>query len=257
MEPVVLHESQHVSIRLFPFDIVARVVGTQEGEAAARLERELAVARHLVERSAPVVPPATELAAGPHFHDGYGLTLWRFIDHVVADADNSAHVASAAQALRRMHQALADFPGELPNFRIKIGKCRALLETASALPALPAADRAFLLTAYDRILAAVDALPIDLAPVHGDAHLGNVFIAAGGVLWNDLGDACMGPREWDIGWLPDAGLRAFAPVDRELLSVFSDLRSLCVCVWCWDKYLTPEQREAADYHLGYLRDRFC
>src|SRR5258708_27272964 len=35
-----------------------------------------------------------------------------------------------------------------------------------------------------------------------------------------------------------------------------DLRSWCVSVWCWDKYELPEKREAAEYHLGYLRQRF-
>ena len=64
----------------------------------------------------------------------------------------------AASALRQVHQALADFPGELPPFRHKIANCRALLEDRSALPALPDADRAFLLTAYDRLMTGLDAL---------------------------------------------------------------------------------------------------
>jgi hypothetical protein len=34
------------------------------------------------------------------------------------------------------------------------------------------------------------------------------------------------------------------------------LRSLCVSVWCFAKYHIPEKREAANYHLGYLRERF-
>jgi hypothetical protein len=64
-------------------------------------------------KAAPVVSPTMEIPAGPYFHDGFGLTLWRFFEHIPADFDNQAHVASAAKALRRVHDALAEFPGEL------------------------------------------------------------------------------------------------------------------------------------------------
>jgi predicted trehalose synthase len=257
VEPLVFHASQHVSIRLHPLDVVARVVRTQEPDATARLRRELVVARHLVERSAPVVPPTTELPAGPHFDDVYGLTLWRFVAHRAADADNSTDVARAAEALRRVHAALADYRDELPSVTVKIDKCRALLQRDAALPALAAADRTFLLRIYDRVLAAVDALPRTNVPIHGDAHLANAFITSDGALWSDFEDACLGPREWDIASLPEADLAAFAPVNRDLLSALADLRSLCVCVWCWARYDAPERREAAQYHLDYLRERIC
>jgi hypothetical protein len=80
---------------------------------------------------APVVGPTTEFAAGPYFHDGFGLTLWRFVEHVAADFDDREHVASAAKALRCIHDALADFPDELPSFRIKISQCRTWLSDES------------------------------------------------------------------------------------------------------------------------------
>ena len=91
-------------------------------------------------------------------------------------------------------------------------------------------------------------------PIHGDAHLGNVFITQDGACWNDLEDVCMGPREWDLGWVPDAALSAFEPVSHELLSALRFLRSLCVCVWCFEKYSVPEKREAAEHHLRFLRE---
>ena len=36
----------------------------------------------------------------------------------------------------------------------------------------------------------------------------------------------IGPREWHIGWGSDAYLTAFAPIDRDALSILSDPRSL-------------------------------
>jgi hypothetical protein len=256
-EPVILHHSEHISIRLFPSDVVARVATAARPDAEDLLQRELAVARHLVERAAPIVGPVTEFPAGPYFHDEFGMTLWRFVEHIAADPHNREHMASAAEALRRVHNALADFPLELPSVRIKIGECRALLEDGSALPALPVADRRFLLAVYSRIVAALDALSVKAVPIHGDAGPHNVLITSEGALYTDFESVSLGPREWDIGFLRNVDLAAFEPVNRDLLSVLSDLRSLCVSVWCWAKYDMPEKREAAQYHLGHLKERFA
>ena len=253
----ILHASEHVSIRLSPLDVVARVRVVDQPAVDQELRREVAVARHLVRKAAPVVGPSTALPAGPHFQDGLGITLWQFVEHVAADSENRTDMESAARALRRIHDALADFPGALPPFRTKIDKCRALLQDRSALTALPGADRAFLLAVHGRVTAALDAFPLEAVPIHGDAGAHNVFITAAEALYADFSDVSLGPREWDIGFLPDIDLTPFKPIDRDLLAVLGDLRGLCVAVWCWAKYEMPEKREAADYHLGYLKERFA
>jgi Ser/Thr protein kinase RdoA (MazF antagonist) len=253
MDPVILHASQRISIRLFPLNVVARAVSFDDQAATDRLTREIDVARHLAKSAAPVVGPTPELPAGPHIQDGFVLTLWEFVEHVAADGDNAEHVAHAIEALRQVHQALAGFSGELPDFWVKAARCSSMLENETELPALRAADRDFLRTAFDRLRALIAGLPAKAVPIHGDAHLGNVFITRNGARWNDLEDVCVGPREWDIGWFSEADLSAFEPINRDLLSALHYLRSLCVSVWCWEKYDMPEKREAAEYHLGYLR----
>ncbi len=257
LDAVILRNSHHVSIRLLPLDVVARVAPADQPEAAAALRREIAIAQHLSARAAPTVRPTDELPAGPHFWNGFGLTFWQYLDHVAADEDNGAHVAVAAQALRRVQDALTGFPGALPSFHTKIAGCRALLDDRSALTALPTADRAFLTEVYDRFAAALDDRVLQSLPIHGDAHLGNVFIATdGSAYWNDFEDVCLGPREWDMGWLSDADLGPFEPVDRDLLALLSDLRSWCVAIWCWASFALPEKRAAAEYHLDRLRRRY-
>jgi hypothetical protein len=67
-----------------------------------------------------------------------------------------------------------------------IEKCRTLLEDESALPALSAADRALLLGVYGRSIAGVDALPLKLVPIHGDAGAHNVFITSQGARYSDF-----------------------------------------------------------------------
>src|SRR5262249_47394132 len=115
---------------------------------------------------------------------------------------------------------------------------------------------AFLLKTYDRIVASLDDLRIEQVPIHGDAGLHNVFITPDGARWTDFEDVSIGPREWDVGCLPGADLTAFEPINRDALSVLGYLRSLGDSVWCWAKYDRPEKREAADYHLGYLKEQF-
>ena len=254
VDPVVLHTSQHVSIRLLPTDLVARAV-RDDAQSLDRLRRELSVGQHLTLRGAPSVGLVAGVPPGPHFCDGFAVTFWEFVSHVPADKDNAEHTALAAAALSRVHQALADFPSELPNFWAKIDQCRSLLQTQSALPALAPDDRQFLLSVYGSLRTAFDRLPVRLVPILGDAHLGNVFITSDGALWNDFEDACLGPREWDIGFLPERELAAFEPLNRDALVELGYLRSLCVSVWCWALAEIPEKREAAKYHLGYLREQ--
>lgn len=251
-DAVVLYASQHISVRLLPAGLVARIV-PDNTHSVNKLRCELVVARFLAARGAPVVRVTSDIPSGPHFVDKFAMTFWEFVTHTPAQENNAEHTTRAAAALCRVHQALADFPGELPNFWAKVDQCRGLLRTQSALPALAPNDRRFLLQVCDRLQTSLDRMPLRFARIHGDAHLGNVFITSDGALWNDFEDVCLGPREWDIGWLPEAELAAFEPLNRGALVVLGYLRSLCVSVWCWDLADIPEKREAAEYHLSYLR----
>ena len=113
VEPVILRESQHLSIRLFPLGVVAKVVRTEDRETAKPLAQEIDVARFLSRNDAPVVAPSSELPAGPHVRGDLVLTPWEFVEHVAADENSAAHVVAAAAALGRVHRALAeDLPFE-------------------------------------------------------------------------------------------------------------------------------------------------
>jgi hypothetical protein len=126
VEQVLLHHAQHITVLWPSVDTVARIVVSTD-DATERLSRELAVARYLTEKGAPVSPPSAVLPAGPHFRDKFGMTLWQFVPHIPADEDNPAHVTAAAAALCHIHRMLADYPGRLPSFRTKIDECRLLL----------------------------------------------------------------------------------------------------------------------------------
>jgi hypothetical protein len=255
VEPVFLHRSQHISVLLPSMATVARILVDTENRVAEGLCRELAVARHLFEREAPIVAPSTLLPAGPHFHDGFAMTLWQYVEYDALDYENRAHIASAAKALRRVHEALADYPHELPSYSAKIDECGALLADGSKLLTLADPDRKVLLNIHKRLAESLALFSIHAVPIHGDAQPGNVFITSAGARWTDFESASLGPREWDICWMPE--LAVFEPINHDLHAVLSDLRSVCVSVWCWALAHIPEKREAAEYHLDRLKIRYA
>jgi Ser/Thr protein kinase RdoA (MazF antagonist) len=256
VNPLFLHDSQHVSVRLLPYHVVARAMRVSGPEAMARLTLEVDIARHLVGNGAPVAGPAADWPGGPHIQDGFVITLWEFVEHVAANGDNPRHVSEATDALRRVHRALSDYRGELPSFWLKLDRCDHLLENEATIPGLGPMDRAFLRSTYGCLRETVMRTPFEPVPIHGDAHLGNVLITPQGAVWNDLEDVSLGPCEWDVGWLAEADLAQFEPVNQDLLSACHYLRSFCTSVWCWARYNVPEKREAAEYHLEYLRAEF-
>jgi hypothetical protein len=190
VEPVILRDSSHISIRLAPFEIVARVITPVDTtDAVDRLARELRVAQHLADAGAPVVAPSAEPSPGPYFHSGVALTLWKFVPPTPA---NETDAVIAAASLRASHEALISYAGELPPFTDAVDGCRSLLEDGSSLPALIPTDRTFLLAQYERLRRAVDGAVKTSVALHGDPHLGNVLMTSSGPLWTDF--ECPKPR---------------------------------------------------------------
>ena len=253
VEPRLLADLNNVSIRLDPLPVVARVfsIGRFRADVAA-LGRELAIARHLAERNAPIVRPAAGLPAGPHVCGDLAVTLWQFTPHRPATERDSNQAAAALVAI---HAALADFRGPLPTLEAKFVEVRAMLEEPAAMPALAASGRVLLLNAHDTIMARLAVLAIRQRPVHGDAHLGNVLMTEDGARWTDFEAACLAPVEWDLALLPEADRALVGPIDPEIARTMSDLRSLGVAAWCWARYDQPDKHEAAAYHLDRLKER--
>jgi hypothetical protein len=246
----ILYRSRRICLLAPEISTVARVTPAEpHGLAAAT--RELDVARYLSERDAPVVAPSSAMPREPWIEEGMIVTLWRHVAHRKADYDDEGTVADAAFALRRVHEALADYPGALPPYLERIEECARLLRRSTAPPILSDGDRKFLLHTYDRLHEALDTFDVGAWPIHGDAHMGNVFVTAGGCLWTDFETASLGPYEWDAAGAPH--LAAFRALDPKLFAVMSELRSLCVTVWCSALAADPAKRAAAGHHLARLR----
>jgi len=237
VEPWIMSVSDHVVLRLSPAAVVARV--RRGASAEEEMRRELAVARHLSERGAPVLPPLPGEGAGPYTEDGLTMTLWLHMPHAPADPENPQHRALASKTLALVHRAFADYPDWLPAFEEKLAFCRALLEVAP--PALSAEDRRFLLAVHDEIVISSE----ERVPIHGDAGFHNILMTPRGPLWIDFEAACRGPRAWD-----------FAALGVEEVPAMAVVRSFCVSAWCWAQADLPGKREAAEHHLSVLKGLF-
>ncbi|MGH3608442.1 MAG: phosphotransferase, partial [Pseudonocardiaceae bacterium] len=248
---VVLKDWNNTIIRLAPAGIVAKVGTSHFPDARLEsLDREVAVAAHLAERGAPVVPPTRVVPPGPHLWRKLKLTLWEYVEPL-AGATPSA--AALAAAIKRVHEALTDFEGVLPDFTRELDDASRLLQPDRS-PALAPADRRFLLELVNDIAAALPTLKGDWRPLHGSPHDANWHPSADGPLLLDFETACCGPLEWDLAALPDDALTRFPAADRELIVTMRRMRSVCVAAKCWvAPERAPELREAGYVHLKLLR----
>src|SRR5579859_5379550 len=182
-DPVVLRDAWHVLVHLRPLPLVARVsngLPYPDGPPEEDVIRELAVASHAARAGAPVIPPSDLLEPGPHRHGGHVVAFWSYVE-----PGGALDPEEAGRALREIHEALADYAGELPDLHTD--------DLNDMLDSLEPSDDVDLLRELG-----------GRAPAgawqafHGDAHLANCMP---GPLWHDFETACRGPREFDLAAL--------------------------------------------------------
>jgi Ser/Thr protein kinase RdoA (MazF antagonist) len=150
------------------------------------------------------------------------MTLWKFVPH-----DEQApppEPRELGRSLRRLHAALADFPGDLaPLSEIRDWLERLLAELRPS-PPLAQRDIDWLRFELDALTAAVFESSLPAQALHGDASMSNLLRTESGLVWNDLEDVCAGPVAWDIcGLVTSARARGqSATFIEELLAAYGD-----------------------------------
>jgi Phosphotransferase enzyme family len=250
-DPVVLRDAWHVLVHLRPLPIVARVscgLPYPDGPPEEDVIRELAVASHAARVGAAVVPPSDLLDPGPHRHGGHVIAFWKYVGQ-----PREVEPVAAGEALRGIHEALADYEGELPSLHTQ--DVVAITERLE-----PSPDVEFLRELGLRQPAG------PAQAIHGDAHLANCMP---GPLWHDFETACRGPREFDLAALAlsdevrdDApsriALEAYGDHDagllEELLPVYA--------AWIYASFMValprrPELGPVLDERLRWLRANYA
>src|SRR5215471_6405326 len=125
----VLHDSNKLTARLLPCDIVARVAPI--AHQVAQFEIELA--RRLAETNSPAA--ALDPRAEPRVYerDGFAITLWIYYE---AAPPRKVPPADYANALERLHAGMRQIDVRTPHFTDRVEEAQHLVETNHLTPDL-------------------------------------------------------------------------------------------------------------------------
>jgi aminoglycoside phosphotransferase (APT) family kinase protein len=244
---IVLHDSNKLTVRLLPCDIVARVAPI--AHQVARFE--IGLARRLAETQSPVA--ALDPRAEPRVYerDGFVVTLWTYYKPV---APREVSPADYANALERLHAGMRQLDLRTPHFTDRVEEAQHLVETTHLTPDLADADRKLLITTLrSRRQAIVDRRAAEQL-LHGEPHPGNVLSTKSGLLFIDFETCCRGPVEFDLAHVPEDVSERYADADQDLLSQCRVLVLAMVAAWRWDLGdQFPDRQRAARALLSALR----
>jgi hypothetical protein len=205
------------------------------------LVREVAVGAFLAGHGLGV-PPSDALAPGPYQRDGLWMTFWKFVEHDPLRVLPPARELGAS--LRELHDALAEFPGELGQLSQIRDWLDGLLVKLRPSPTLSLGERDSLRSRLHEMTPTVFESSLPVQAIHGDASISNLLRTGTGLIWNDLEDVCVGPVQWDVaGLMSDARdrgasetfiaefLHAYRGVDLEPLDAFVAAHQLYADVW--------------------------
>lgn len=262
---VILQNSSTLVLRLTE-TVVARVVQDREGprQGTAWFARENAIAQHLTEHGAPVIPLHPDLPPGPHEHLGYPLNFWKFVTRI----EDEPEPVEIGRKLRQCHGVLSTFPEPLPKMAI-VTESLGLLNGLRQKELLPVSTLELLRERMESSLAILETFPQQA--VHGDAHMGNLMNTTEGLLWTDWEDAFAGPVEWDVAsviWnahllendhaTVEAVLKGYREAGGEVdpVAMQQSLIARAAVVTAWYPILypnpTPERREKLRARVEWL-----
>jgi aminoglycoside phosphotransferase (APT) family kinase protein len=228
-DAIVLHDSNKLTLRLLPCDVLARVAPV--AHQVAQLEIELA--QRLAESGSPVA--ALEPRADPRVYerDGFAVTLWTY--YVPAAPAPEVSPADYAGALKRLHAGLRTLDIPAPHFTDRVKQAQQLVASRDRTPALADTDRQLLgdtLRSLSRVIGDRGAAEQLL---HGEPHPGNVLTTKNGLLFIDFETCCRGPVEFDLAHAPEEVSGHYPGVNQDLLRECRILVLAMITTWRWDR----------------------
>ncbi|MFB9831293.1 phosphotransferase enzyme family protein [Actinoallomurus acaciae] len=246
-DAIVLHDSNKLTLRLLPCDVLARVAPA--ADQVARFEVELA--QRLAESGCPVAALEPRVEPRVHERDGFVVTLWTYYDPVTPRA---ASPADYADALARLHAGMREIEVPMPHFTDRVEQAQRLVANRDQTPALADADRALLGDTLRSLRRVVGEHGGAGQPLHGEPHPGNVLTTKSGLLFIDLETCCRGPVEFDLAHAPEEVGGHYPGADRDLLRQCRILVLAMITTWRWDRGdRLPGGRRLGTEWLGRIR----
>jgi len=266
-EAIVLQDSNKLTLRLLPCDVLARVAPEAPGEfgAPGALEGaqfEVALAQRLAHAGCPVAALERRVDPRVYARDGFVLTLWTYYDPSAPSAPATARVVSPADyasALKRLHAGmrtldLSTLAFLTPHFTDRVEQAQQLVVSRDHTPALADADRALLGDTLRRLRRVIGDRGAAEQLLHGEPHPGNVLTTTHGLLFIDLETCCRGPIEFDLAHAPDEVSERYPSANQELLRECRMLVLAMITTWRWERDdQLPKGRQLGTQGLRQLR----
>jgi Phosphotransferase enzyme family len=242
----VLHDSNKLALRLLPCDVVARVAFA--GFEAFRSELE--IGRRLAEIGAPVASLEPRVEPRVYERHGFVVTLWTYYEQ----ARQEVSPADYANALERLHAAMANVDVAVPHFSDRVAAAEQLVASLDRTPGLEDSERKLLSDTLRSQRREIGERSSAEQLLHGEPHAGNLLNTKIGPLFIDLETCCRGPVEFDLAHVPEEVSDRYSGADPELLRACRLLVLAMVAAWRWDlDDQLPNGRRAGRELVGALR----
>jgi aminoglycoside phosphotransferase (APT) family kinase protein len=245
-DAIVLHDSNKLTLRLLPCDVLARVAPV--AHQVAQFEVELA--QRLAESGCPVAALDPRVDPRVYERDGFAVTLWTYYEPATPREVSPADYASA---LERLHAGMRQLDILAPHFTDRVERAQQLVASRDRTPALADADREFLgdtLRSLSRVIGGRGAEQL----LHGEPHPGNVLTTKNGLVFIDLETCCRGPVEFDLAHAAEQVSEHYPGVNQDLLRECRLLVLAMITTWRWDRGdQFPNGRQLGTEWLSQLR----
>jgi hypothetical protein len=246
-DAIVLNDSNKLTLRLLPCDVLARVAPVAQQVALFEIE----LAQRLAESGSPVAALEPRVEPRVYERDGFVVTLWTYYEPVTPEVVSSADYV---HALERLHAGMRKLDVATPHFTDRVESAQQLVASRDHTPALADADRDLLSNTLRRLRRGIDERRPAEQLLHGEPHPGNVLNTKNGLLFIDLETCCRGPVEFDLAHAPEEVSEHYPGVDQDLLRECRILVLAMITTWRWDRGdRLPNGRQLGTEWLGQIR----
>jgi hypothetical protein len=235
-DAILLHDSNKLTLRLLPCDVLARVAPVAQQVAQFEIE----IAQRLAESESPVAALEPRVEPRVYERDGFVVTLWTYYEPATP---REVSPADYANALGRLHAGMRKLDVTTPRFTDRV-----------VGPALADADREFLGNTLRSLRRVIGERGGAEQLLHGEPHPGNVLTTKNGLLFIDLETCCRGPVEFDLAHAPEEVSEHYPGVNQGLLRECRILVLAMITTWRWDRGdQLPNGRQLGTEWLSQIR----
>jgi len=246
-DAIVLHDSNKLTLRLLPCDVLARVAAAAHEVA----QFEIDLAQRLAESECPVAALESRVEPRVYERDGFVVTLWTYYEPVTP---REVSPADYANALERLHAGMRKLDVPAPHFTDRVEQAQQLVASRDHTPALGDADRELLANTLRSLRREIGECDRAEQLLHGEPHPGNLLTTKNGLLFIDLETCCRGPVEFDLAHAPEEVSEHYPGVNQDLVGKCRILVLAMITAWRWDRGdQFPNGRQLGTEWLSQIR----